>query len=36
MIVTLEDFIREFTKIKGMGWIVFKYTGEYGLPLSSL
>ena len=31
MIVTLEDFIREFTKIKGMGWIQTHRSGPTGI-----
>lgn len=31
MIVTLEDFIREFTQIKGMGWIQTHRSGPTGI-----
>ena len=31
MIFTLEDFIREFTKIKGMGWIQTHRSGPTGI-----
>lgn len=31
MIVTLEDFIREFTKIKERGWIQTHRTGPTGI-----